>query len=903
MRVEQSIPKSDQVAERWLRTQGVKKPEKAVTSDSRLISESNVASAYDLFVEKEDLKADIVRRQRGVMEPKKPNQPSFSTVSEEWNSVLGGETPQNPLSLRQKFDLIRQGKVRSLLSSTDGTFQEVVNSSQERIEQIDGELDQLFSLPGMYDAFRADLSSQVRIRHEARDVRSLDTFAEQADLLALKLTREAQVQGRSLTTVERRVLQDNQMLKGEAIQKRGELVRNPEVFDQVRLLELQEYKQQLAKDRFGLTPSRKAYLEKIEQYWVEGKKVLLTGETGTGKTETINQASKLLFAVKPEYVTGHQDMSIYELLGKTGFRVQEGDVFRPAPLVRAMTGRNGQGQPFLFDEIDRAPNQAVMGIKTILNARPGEKGIKIQTDSNGSFDVGKDYAVSATANVKSEKYATATELDPAIVRVFDAPMNIDYMPPSEVYDLALSTLMDKRGGIPLSEADARTVLKNLCDAASWIQDAYQGRKVVTDPSGKFLTERGQAATGKAASLKKALLDPGRTLDMLKGWSSAQIKGKGFEDYLSQRVVEFINNGEYPEEDRYYLAEIFALKGFLKNRSAGELMVTGLTQQVLDAWSGSSGRKEAARSGVSYLPYDRVVRLDPYSKLKRPVSADAEDLLQEEEPVTVGGEKKKPDSSKFSEEEQREIEEGDKENWERILGSNVEVKPYPKFITHEIISNLERLGMEIMYVPGLNIGTLADLKKMGEERFLKELEKKYPKWRRYESLSDAERSDHGIHRNLEKSYWEKVKNGEVGFPKFSGTWMAVEKIPKPPYGTPYDESEITKLLGLTDRFNITWNNVESAIKERKGKILSEAGLPTDKEVRQLNVEEYNLLANWYKWGETNTYEWTNTEYRGPDEQRRLVAGGSGRGGAASVRWHNPGHSSGRIGFRLAVVLES
>jgi hypothetical protein len=353
------------------------------------------------------------------------------------------------------------------------------------------------------------------------------------------------------------------------------------------------------------------------------------------------------------------------LLGKTGFQVQVGDIFRPAPLIRAMTGREGQGQPFLFDEIDRAPNQAVMGIKTILNARPGEKGVKVQTDIAGSFNVGADYAVSATANIKSEKYTTATELDPAIVRIFDAPLDIDYMPAYEVYDLALALLMDKNCGLPLTERDARFTLRNLCDAASWIQDAYQGRKIVTDPaSDSFLEARGQATTGKVATLKKALLDPGRTLDMLRGWSVAQTSGISFEDYINERVLEFINNRAYPEEDRYYLAEIFALKGFLRGYRVSQIMVAGLDQSTFDRWTGvpiksgqlftrsalppvtsnhtlaeeahldttTANRPDAVAlaprldPGPAYLPWNRVARLDPYHRFNRPAAQDAEELL-------------------------------------------------------------------------------------------------------------------------------------------------------------------------------------------------------------------------------------------------------------------------------------
>lgn len=601
-------PREDKVAERFLRKKGIEKPEDPKKDEAPKDLSPLVGEAYDLLVERDELKADIVRKQRELTEPKKTG----------------------TLTLEQKMDLVRQGRIASLLSSPTLSYEEVVSLSQAKIEDMEGKIQKIFETPGAYDKFKEDLSRQVRVRQQAREAQGLDKFAEQTELLTVKLTREAQVQGNSLTSAERQILADNQKIKEEAQKRKQELLKDANVFDRVRLLELRDYQRELRDDRFAETPSRKAYLKKIEQAWAEGKKVLLTGETGTGKTETIKHASNKLFGVNPESVTGHQDMSIYELLGKTGFKVQVGDEFRPAPMVRAMTARDGRGLPFLFDEIDRAPNQSVMGIKTILNARPGEKGIKVQTDSAGSFDVGKDYAVSATANIKSEKYVTATELDPAIVRVFDAPMDIDYIPAHEVYDLALASLMDKRGGVPLSQEEASVILRNLCDAASWIQDSYQGRKVITDPSkGSFLEARGQAATGKSATLKKALLDPGRTLDMLKGWQGAKANNISFEDYLGQRIVDFINNRAYPEEDRYYLSEIFALKGFLRGRKASELLIPGLTQDILDTWAGGNKKVKSKSSGEDYIKAERVAALDPYKRFKRPKALEAEELLLED----------------------------------------------------------------------------------------------------------------------------------------------------------------------------------------------------------------------------------------------------------------------------------
>lgn len=571
------ITREEKVAERWLKLHSVEKSEATNPLEGNV--QDLVGEVYDLFVEKDDLKRDIVRKQKQTGEDLAPK---------------SGGTKEESYSLEQKTQLIQQGRVDLLMvTGSDGenlfnkSLKEITDKSHGRINEIDERVDSIFKTEGVYDKVKEDLSHQVRIRHEAREVQRLNRFLEQIDITTLKLARESQVSGRDLNSSEKNTIKENQGLKAVINERISTLLSDREVAARLRILELKEYKKQLGKDRFAETPSRQEYLRRIQEAWAEGKRVLLSGETGTGKTELVKHASDELFGTIPEYVTGHQDLSIYELLGKTGFNIAVGDVYRPAPLVRAMTGREGKGQPFLFDEIDRAPNQAIMGIKTLLNVRPGQSGVKVQTDSNSSIDVGSDYAVSATANIKSDKYTTATELDPAIVRVFDAPITIDYMPPHEVYDLAIATLMDKKGNVPLTGSEARNVLKNLCDAAYWIQLAYQGKRIVTNPAGtEYLKARGGASKGEVASLKKALLDPGRTLDMLNGWHAASAKGVDFQTFMSERVMEFINNRSYPEEDRYYLTEIFAIKGFLQGRNVSELMVSDLDQKTLNAWNGA-----------------------------------------------------------------------------------------------------------------------------------------------------------------------------------------------------------------------------------------------------------------------------------------------------------------------------
>src|SRR3989344_5664797 len=161
---EQEIPRprEEQVAKRWLKMRGVTPPQKAVGLKGKApqAPEQLVGQAYDLFVEKQDLKDDIVAKQREVMEP--------ATFSQ-------------PLSLEEKKKLIRHGRISALLTTAGEEalpYKEVIGKSQARIGEIDNQLDQVFTAPGIYDRFVQDLTHQVRVRHQAREARSLDRFVE-----------------------------------------------------------------------------------------------------------------------------------------------------------------------------------------------------------------------------------------------------------------------------------------------------------------------------------------------------------------------------------------------------------------------------------------------------------------------------------------------------------------------------------------------------------------------------------------------------------------------------------------------------------------------------------------------------------------------------------------------------
>ena len=618
-----SIP-TEKVAERWLRSKGVA-PEKSEPGirlpkfgGEKAQVGSSVQEAYDLFAEREELREDIVRR--------KPD--TQGTKS---------------LSLGDKERLIKSGGVGKLIASTSQQpFGEVVARSEARIQEVEHKLGEIFSASGTYESFQKNLSEQVASRRAAREVINLEKLADQMDLSASKVARETQTQHRSPTSVETRLVEENQKLKTIIGQREAELLKNPDVQAQVRLAELKDYKRQLQEDGFAKTPSRQEYADRLVELWGQNKKILITGATGTGKTELVRHAALEMFGEKPLYVTGRRDITPYELLGRTGMKVKKGegsDIYRPSKLIQSMTANDGKGAPFLYDEIDASPNEVNMAIKTLLNDGPGDE-VTIDMDSNERIKIGPNYSFTATANVKSEKHSTRFEVDPAIVRVLE-PMILPYMPAGEVYDVALASLMDRRGGVPLSIDDAQTTLKDLCDAGFWIQKAYLGEKVITDAQrGSFVEARGGATTGKPATLKEAVLDPGRLLSMLEGWQSAKLKGQEFRPYLNEQLMRFVNNENFPEDDRYYLIEILALKGFFSGTNVSEFRVSNLDQATLDKWTGyrpeiseESAEKEEAKTPAVYISPDRVARLDPYGRFREKLSQEAEDLLREE---SVGG---------------------------------------------------------------------------------------------------------------------------------------------------------------------------------------------------------------------------------------------------------------------------
>lgn len=552
-------------------------------------------------------------------------------------SASGDKNKKSPLTSSEMIALVKAGKAHNLLTDLESQSQNGEDYLKERLDKVEDSIRFLAKNPDVRAEYKKLREERVDKLRRAKQVNDNMELVKALKLREEKIARKAFLERRRLGVHEESQIQSSIELINVCNSQSEGLLKDPEVISLVRMQYLQELQRGLKKDRFAETPSRQELIDRVRRLWAQGERVLLTGPTGGGKTELLKYASRSLFGEDPEVVRGHELITPYEIYGKMGGGLQEGVatiVFKAAAAVRALR----KNVPIIIDEANLIPNRILMRMKADWNAKVGDK-ITIQEDSDEEITVGDRFAWGATANVKSEKHPDREKIDPAVVRMFETIIT-DYMPPHEVYDILLASQLDLRGGMKMSVQDAAVTLKALCDSSHWIQKAYQGERVDVDANNALFARDG-AGTGKLATIREAVLDPSRVIGMLNGWEESRAHGFTLREHLNKRIIDFINNENFPEEDRYYLVEIFGLKGFLQGVYAGQLKVANINQQTLDAWNGYDGKRYVSK--VNYIPPETVAKLDPYGKFQSTYRKDIADLLDEDDEV---GEEVVMESSKI-----------------------------------------------------------------------------------------------------------------------------------------------------------------------------------------------------------------------------------------------------------------
>jgi len=813
------------------------------------------------------------------------------------------------VSFDNLLQAIEKGTIASLVP------QEKVSPTAKRPSQLAESLHMLDAEAGSFgkehvSPLRAEAKFESKYNAVSEELAKLENLHDEMDRQEFELLR---LRRGNLNVADRRLLAQFQTVKDSIAAREMRVRTDVETAPAARLHELQTYRESLQKYHFAETPSRARYEDDIRQLWEEGKNVLLTGPTGTGKTEMLVHLGKKLYQRSPEIIRSSERTGPADIFGKTLLKsTPEGGTETFFQLGR-YTAAIDAGVPLVVDEFNLLDLKVRFQLKELYNRKPGDE-VVIQEDTGTPHRIKEGFAFAATANLKSDKYKERFDLDPAESRVFEM-RRIEYLPKDELYDLALATLMDAQGKVRLSKIDATDRLKHLVEAAEMIQGAYLG-------VGEFF-EDGGATKGKKWVLEKAVLDPGKVLSMLSGWPAAEARGDTFGVYLDQQLISFTNKEDFPEKDRNLLIKIFLSKGFFAGREASEFL-TSIKPDKLRTWGLKEKRGAEERVDVPLRAQD-VALLDPFEKRKLELAKLGAEFLEEQferVPYKEGGKEYKPGSllkgkdgrvykyvgmnaedqpvltpfeakkvSTESREEFTALVEREQTKLRAFFGKDVDVPPVPASISPEQYEHWKELHYELHYMPD---------EEMTED-------KKYPGWKKKPTS------------NINLFTAVKDKNNKLAPDtlKLPGKWVLADTREKPGWindqttAQPYhDDGVMEAALGELRaqgviagdakkgaRFRISWEEFQKPeVKEKLAEVLGVLA----EQIRLPRAIEASFLGNAHypKWGDTNSYEWFHDTYQG---SRHLIGGYSGSGGLSSVNWDGAGKRVDDIGFRPLIVF--
>lgn len=392
------------------------------------------------------------------------------------------------------------------------------------------------------------------------------------------------------------------------------LSHTPEGALQVRTATLQEYRDQL-REGFAFTPSRTQLSDHIQDVLQNTNAILLTGPTGTGKTELAVHMTRMLYGEDPEIIRGNPNVQESTIVGQTGLKgTEKGSTettFEAGPLVRAME----RGVPLIVDEYNLIDPMVRFLFKEIYNRKPGDS---VSVPHNGTHTIKEGFCIIATSNLKDDKHQTRFDLDPAEERVFTA-LEVPYLPKEEFFDLALSSLIPASGQVPLSAQEV-SLLKDFSQAVSSIQDTF------TNGSSALFLKEGAGTTGKKASLKTTVLDSGRALKMVRGYAISSAKGTSLREHLSSELKLWLTSPTISDNDRNLIAKELSQYNLL-NLTLTDLQTEKNTTSVLRA-------EKSTPSTKGSLSLADAALLDPFGLRTRTLHDDlAQEGKEEDEPPT------------------------------------------------------------------------------------------------------------------------------------------------------------------------------------------------------------------------------------------------------------------------------
>lgn len=569
---------------------------------TRLETEQGVAGLIQATLEKEDLLKQIVSDQTVL------NGLQASVTQEEILEVLDGLEAIDGTDLRSLTRAMR---------STQG-LESSVKEARRRLAEVESTIAGLIAREEIAEAFEDRMAQKVAVIRSARNVEGLQRLIEKCELARMELLARRNNENVTLTGADNETIEKYASIRRKALDKIAEFMGHEEVYYETKKRELLEYRRQLLNGGFVETASIRDEVMKIVSHSQLGIPVLLRGHLGAGKTEVALHVARKYFGYEPEFISGSEEATKYDIYGRTqiGVRPEKDRIrefehhmreyarwnpdapkeelkevekqyyqaivvrgltisfFQYGPLVRAMR----EGKPLIIDEMDGIPHSIIMRLNHVLTRRPGDT-VKIQENGGGDIIVKKGFAVLATGNIKSARYKRE-ELDAAFLSRWWSN-DIKYTPQHETYQILVSSLLDKRGNLQIKSTDDLEDLKRLTEAAAEIQRIFTGEQL------DYFGEGADAAREIPASLQKSVLSLRHLWNIVRPW-----KARNFDRPLESYILnEFIKPAVV--EDHIYLVQLFCRFRFFKTWKPDEFGIPGLTEAKVLAFQGKQ-TDQAAR---------------------------------------------------------------------------------------------------------------------------------------------------------------------------------------------------------------------------------------------------------------------------------------------------------------------
>lgn len=513
------------------------------------------------------------------------------------------------------LDVLKEGKVvdiRNLVASI-GAHQGIESSRREAVRalaSVKQEIRNMLEESEIRGRYREKLVKRIETAREARAVINLEKLQRKIALARMELLARRNGESSALTVADRGIL-DKYTAMEDSISKAHEtFMSRGEVYYEAKRRNLLECRRQLLNSGFVETAGVRRDIIAIISHLRLGIPVLLRGHLGAGKTEMALYVARKYFRCEPEFISGSEEATKYDIYGKTqiGVRPEEQKTkefrqrmdeylhmnpettkeelkkvekeyyetivvkglttsfFQYGPLVRAMK----EGKPIVIDEMDGIPHSIIMRLNHVLTRRPGDT-VQVQENSGGDIVVRKGFCVIATGNIKSARYKRE-ELDAAFLSRWWS-LDVEYPTQEETYEILVSSLVDRRGNLQIKGQSDLDSIKRLTETAAEIQSIFSGEHL------DYLGEGGDAVREIPASLKKTVLSLRHLWNIVRPWKANNFD-KPIETYI---LNEFIRPAV--AEDRIYLVQLCCRFRFFKEWKAYEFGIPGLTEAKLLAFQG------------------------------------------------------------------------------------------------------------------------------------------------------------------------------------------------------------------------------------------------------------------------------------------------------------------------------